>query len=414
MRRETRYDSRRVRLHTGEIERADGRYEFRYSLFGKRFSVYADTLSELREKEAKIVPEPAKMFTEYKSKRITVNDLYLLWKELKRGIRERTFCNYCYCYEAYVKDSIGREYVAALKKSDVKRFFNSLADERRLKIGTIDNVHTVLHQVLELAVDDGLIAKNPSDEAIKELMRSRNMHAEHRVVLTLPEQTLLMTFLEETTAYSRWKPIITVLLETGLRVGEITGLRWCDVDLSEGVIDVNHTLVYFDKTQLKNQKGCGYGINNTKTPASKRRIPMTKAVKHAFEEERNYQLWAGVECVSEVEGYTDFVFLNRFGNVMNQASINKVLKRIIRDCNDREFLKSDSPEVLLPNFTCHSLRHTFATRMLEAGVNVRLLQDLMGHADVATTINTYTHVTKELSREGIDELETYMHQGNIK
>lgn len=408
MGREIRYDSNRVRLHTGETERASGGYEFRYSVFGKRFSVYADTLYELREKEAKIVPEPAKMFTEYRSKQITVNDLYLLWKELKRGIRERTFCNYCYCYESYVQDNIGRKYVTALKKSDVKRFFNSLADVRRLKIGTIDHVHTVLHQVLELAVDDGLIAGNPSDKAIMELMRSHNMHTEHRTALTLPEQTLLMTFLEETPAYSRWKPILTVLLETGLRAGEITGLRWCDVDMSEGIIDVNHTLVYFDKGQLKDQKGCGYAVNNTKTPASKRKIPMTKAVKKAFEEERNYQLQAGVECVSEVDGYTDFVFINRFGNVMNQSSINRMLKRMIRDCNDREFIKSDSPEVLLPDFTCHSLRHTFATRMLEAGVNMRLLQNLMGHADVTTTMNIYTHVTKELRRDGIEEFEAYI------
>ncbi len=197
MGREARYDSKRMRLHTGGTERADGRYEFRYSLLGKRFSVYADSLYKLREKEAEIVPEPAKTLADARIKNITVNDLYLLWKELKWGIRERTFCNYCYCYEAYVQNSIGREYAAKLKKSDVKRFFNSLADERRLKIGTIDHVHTVLHQVLELAVDDGLIARNPSDEAIRELMRSRNMHTEHRMALTLPEQMLLMTFLRK-------------------------------------------------------------------------------------------------------------------------------------------------------------------------------------------------------------------------
>lgn len=107
----------------------------------------------------------------------------------------------------------------------------------------------------------------------------------------------------------------------------------------------------------------------------------------------------GVECTVKIDGYTDFVFLNRFGSVHHQGSLNKVFHRIIRDCNDAQFLKSAPPEVLLPKFSCHNLRHTFATRLCESGVNIKMIQDILGHADISITMEIYTHVTKEMQKE---------------
>ena len=92
--------------------------------------------------------------------------------------------------------------------------------------------------------------------------------------------------------------------------------------------------------------------------------------------------------------------------VQNQGTLNKAIKRIIRDCNDAELLKNPNAEILLPNFSCHSLRHTFTTRMIEAGVNVKVVQDSLGHADISTTLNIYADVTKDLKKsefEGLDE-----------
>ena len=289
MSREERYDSKRVRLRSGEYERSDGKYEYRYSLYRKQYSVYAATLVQLREKENEITADKEACNARYKSEKTTVNDLYELWKELKRGIRDSTYCNYCYCYDRYAYPAIGEQAVVSLKRSEVKRFFNSLVDNKKLKFGTVDCVHTILHQVLQIAVDDELIQSNPSDNAFKELMRSHNIHSGKRKALSPEEQTLLMRFLSGNTAYSRWLPIFTVLLETGLRVGEITGLRWCDINLEKKMIDVNHTLVYFDKSRLKNEQGCGFAVNAAKTPASKRHIPMTKSVVRAFEAERRNQ-----------------------------------------------------------------------------------------------------------------------------
>ena len=105
--------------------------------------------------------------------------------------------------------------------------------------------------------------------------------------------------------------------------------------------------------------------------------------------------------------YTDFIFLNRFGQPQHQSTLNKAIRRIIRDCNDEQFLKTENPEVLLPHFSCHSLRHTFTTRMCEAGVNIKVIQDTLGHKDITTTLNIYTDVTKELKRTEFDGLDKY-------
>lgn len=386
-----RYDSNRVKLRTGEYQKADGHYEYRYTVFGKKYSIYSKNLETLREKESEIQSLDTAKQAKYGSRTTTLNDVFFLWKELKRGLRPNTFQNYCYMYEQYVQDGLGRLYIASIRKSDIKRFFNSLSDERRLREGTIEAVQTVLHQVFQIAVDDEWIEKNPSDHAVKELKRSHQLDSKKRMALTKTEQDLLLSFLSENTPNARWYPITAVLLGTGMRVGEATGLRWCDIDFEENMIDVNHTLVYYSNGNHK----CKFAINDTKTPASKRLIPITKPVRDAFLQEKEMQELLGVVCNTTIDGYTDFVFLNRFGGLHTQGTLNKVYKRIIRDCNDAEFLKSEYPSVLLPNFSSHTLRHTFATRLCESGMNMKLIQDILGHSDISTTMDIYTHVTKD-------------------
>ena len=97
--------------------------------------------------------------------------------------------------------------------------------------------------------------------------------------------------------------------------------------------------------------------------------------------------------------YTNPDFLNIIGII--------TIRRIIRDCNDEQLLKDENAKVLLPHFSCHSLRHTFTTRMCEAGVNVKVIQDTLGHKDISTTLNIYTDVTKELRRSEFEGLDSY-------
>ena len=337
-----RISERRQVLKKGEGQRSNGSYYFRWTdRTGKRHTIYSKSLSVLREREEELrLDDPNDL--KFEAKFLTINDMYKIWKDLKRGLRNNTFGNYTYMYETFVEPTFGRERLTQIKKSDVKRFYNNLADVRCLKAPTIDSIHTVLHQVFQMAVDDSYIRTNPSDNALNELKRSHLYRKEKRRGLTIQEQELLLDFLQKP-KFKQWYPIFAVFVGTGMRAGELTGLRWQDIDLEKGTISVNHTLVYYDHRVAGYKSGCYLSIHAPKTEAGIRQIPMLEFVKEAFVMEKERQQEAGITCHSVIDGYTDFIFLNRDGEVHKDAALNRVIKRIIRDCNDEQFLKSENP-----------------------------------------------------------------------
>ena len=402
---ERRKDNKRRVLKEGEYQRSSGTYEFKWrDKRGNRHSISAVTLEELREKELDVLRDVLDGVKVDKNN-LTVIDLYNSWIQLKRGLKENTFSNYKYMYKMFVEPDFGKNRITDLKRSDVRGFYNFLAEEKHVQINTIDSIHTVLHQVLEIAVEDDYLRYNPSDNALKELKKAVNFEVEKRRALTVSEQEIFEAFLRKKGQYHRWYPVFTVMLWTGMRVGEITGLRWCDIDLEEGSINVNHTLVYFDK---RAEERCTFAINTTKTKAGERSIPMLPKVKEAFLMEKEYQRECGVKSESVVDGYRDFIFVNRFGNVQHQGTLNKALRRIIRDCNFEILDKNKQNDVIiLPKFSNHSLRHTFTTRMCEAGVNIKAMQEILGHADAETTMDIYAEATKELKKSELINFEEF-------
>lgn len=141
---------------------------------------------------------------------------------------------------------------------------------------------------------------------------------------------------------------------------------------------------------------------------------MLKVVKEAFLEEKKYQEESGVPQDIMIDGYINFIFINRYGNVQNQGMLNKALRYIMRECNEKELNKTKDSEdvVLLPRFSCHSLCHTFATRLCEAGVNIKVIQDTLGHADIKTTMNIYADATKELKDSEFARFDGYLKAQN--
>lgn len=402
---ERRKDNKNRVLKEGEYQRTCGTYEYKWrDKRGNRHSISAVTLEELREKEIDVLRDVLDGVKADKNN-LTINDLYNSWIQLKRGLKDNTFSNYKYMYTQFVEPDFGKSKLVDLKRSDVRGFYNYLAEERHIQVNTIDSIHTVLHQVLELGVEDDYLRYNPSDNALKELKKARNFETKRRRALTVPEQELFESFLSKQGQYHRWYPIFIIMLYTGMRVGEITGLRWCDIDLEDETISVNHTLVYYDK---RDEERCTFSINTTKTKAGDRTIPMLPKVKDAFLMEKEYQEECGLRSKAVVDGYRDFIFVNRFGNVQHQGTLNKALRRIIRDCNYDVLDRDHSGEAtILPKFSNHSLRHTFTTRMCEAGVNIKAMQSILGHADAETTLDIYAEATKDLKKAELNSFEKF-------
>ena len=246
-----------------------------------------------------------------------------------------------------------------------------------------------------------------TEHMLKELKLSHGFEREKKEALTVAQQKLFFDYMLSHPKDTHWYPVFYVMANTGMRVGEITGLRWSDIDLKKGIIRVNHTLVYYNH---RDEKGCYFSINTPKTKAGEREIPMTEGVKQAFLMEREFQSQAEISSKSRVDGYDDFIFVNRYGDVQNQGNLNKALRRMMRDCNDEILEKygAESDPVLLPQFSCHILRHTFATRLCESGANLKFIQSILGHADVSTTMNIYVDVTDALKKKEITAFDDYM------
>lgn len=401
-----RKDSKGRVLKTGESELNGGTYMYRYSLpNGKRGYKYDKTLDGLRAKEKEIERCKAENLRP-DADNVLLNDCTDIWFSTKKGLKDNTFQNYKYMYDLFVRTDLGRHRIKTVKHSDVLHYYNTLIDERGLKPATVDNIHTVLHQVFDLAVQDCYLRTNPSDNALRHLKQARNLGNDKRMSLTSVEQDIFLDYLSHNRKYHHWYPIFYIMLHTGMRVGEITGLRWCDINFDNNFISVNHTLVYYNHSR----DGCYFNIHKPKTKAGERTIPILGKVKEAFAQERQFQLDAEIKCVAQIDGYTDFVFVNRFGNVHNQGTLNKALRRIIRDCNEEIIAKNRGKRdvTLLPRFSCHSLRHTFATRLCEAGINMKVIQEVLGHADFGTTMNVYTDATKDLQQREFKSFENFL------
>ena len=408
-----RYDKHRVRLNSGEYCRKDGRYCFAWTgIDRKRHYVYASTLDELRKMEAQIQKDRDDGIRDDMSN-ATINEIFELWKETKRGLRDRTKTSYVYFYDLFVRPVFGQKKIQRVKRTDVRAFYNSLIEGRGIKTSTLDNVHTVLHQVFQLAVEDDIIRANPSDLLIREIKRAFRGDTEPRRALTRDQERLFFKVIKETPQYRKWYPILYIMANTGMRVGEISGLRWCDVDFEKNTISINHTLVYYDH---RNDKGCYYNMHKPKTLASERTIPLTPSVKAAFMMQKEYLELTGIKSVDHIDGYDDFIFVNRYGKVFNQSPINTAIHRLVKEINLDIIDKAgeNEPECLIPHFSCHILRHTFATRLCEQGVNIKVIQAILGHTDFQTTMNIYVDVTNELKKDEMNKFDEYVQMDKEK
>lgn len=378
---------------------------------GKRKYIYSTELSKLREKEQEVQKNILNGM-KY-SGTSSVNTFYDRWVSTKRGLKENTFKNYQYMYKTFVMDSLGKTMIKDLTRTKIKQFYIKLVEKDHLKVRTVETIHTVLYQVLQVAVDDDCLRANLASNGLNELKKTVVKEDDKRMALSLAEEKAFRCSLDEN-KNSWFKPMFLAMLDTGLRVGELTGLRWCDIDLENGVIDVNHTLVYFDKGfNPETNKKCHYAINTPKTKNSVRTVPMTTELIDSLKELKKTQEENDLQCSTVVDGYSGFAFFNHMSTVYNQATLNKAIRRIRRDYNLDRLNELENGKIkeedmtLIPSFSCHVLRHTAATRLCESGVSTRFIMDMLGHADIRTTMNIYVDVTKDFKQSELKKFEEY-------
>lgn len=394
--KEIRQDKKGERLFKGEREREDGRYEYRYTdIEGQRHCIYAHRLNQLRKEEAKIAYHEHTRIL-YGLNELTLNDMCDVWIASKQDLRPNTLTGYQRTYDIYVRSGLGKKNLEEITTADVKFFYSSLKDSRSLSTETICRIQNIVFQIFQYAMDSEIILKNPATHATKEMKRNHPKHTSLRPALTETQANILTDFIKETEDIARWYPIVYVLIHTGLRLGEFISLRWCDVDLDKGYVDVNHSISYYASN---GKKGTFHISEGTKTVAGNRRIPIGKDVVEAFMIEKEYQIKNEIICHSNIDGYTDFVFVNRFGKVYSQRDLNVAISRIVERYNLSPVLDGKGEEVLFPHLTCHCFRHTFAVILCERNVNVKVAQMLLGHKDISTTMDIYMRVSERFMFE---------------
>lgn len=335
-----RKDNKGRILKGGEYQRVDGRYEYRYidTFSGKQRSIYSLRLVEsdgvpegkkrdksLREIEREIMRNDVLGIDAYAADRTTINDLFGMYLDMKPKLRETTRALYRNCYNRYIRDTIGNRPIGSIRYSQIYSLYLSLMRDRGLSHATLVPVNAVLHSMFEIAVRDGIILTNPASRVLGDLNTQDGTEPRKRKSLTPEQQERFLDFVMTEERGRRWRLMLTVLFGTGIRVGELCGLVWSDIDFRNNVIRINRTLGYGKRLGDE----CGYFVNPPKSEAGRRDIPMTKNVRDALHQEYAACLHTGF-CPVEVDGVTGFVFWKRTKGVpYRMDNIDSALGRLV-------------------------------------------------------------------------------------
>lgn len=401
-----RKDNKGRALRKGESQRSqDNRYVYTYTNpWGKRSYIYANTLQELRQKEDDLKRDQLDGLDMYAAGNGDVDYLVDRYMSTKNNLATSTYANYRYMYDHFCKDGFGKRKIADIKYSDMLHFYLSLID-KGIEVKTIETLHCVLHPAFDMAVRDDIIRKNPSDGVISEIKKRQGRKQKVERALTYEQQVELMKYITDHPLYDYWRPLFTALLGTGCRIGEICGLRWQDVDLENRVIDINHSMTYFRRGKQAPYT-YEFKFEPPKTSAGIRKIPMLDDVYEVLMEMYEDQKKNGFSPLV-VDGATGFIFINKVGTLHKHSAIDHSIRRIVNTHNAEELVKAKQEQrepIILPFFSCHTFRHTFCTRFCENETNVKVIQSVMGHADINTTMDIYAEVTESKKKESMENL----------
>lgn len=368
---EKRKDSKGRVLKTGESERADGRYQYRFTQNGKRHTLYANTLKELREKEDE-AQKSKEQKIDYMKGRITLIEMCEVFMETKQNIRPSTRVSYESAIKNFEKYNIGRLAIADITPSDVKKMCIEQAKE--FKYNTIKGYLGVLNQIFKMACEDDIIQRNPCSFKLSNVI-SNDKTA--RYAITDEEADAFINALTMFDSSQKYVRLAVFLLHTGLRIGECQALTISDIDFKKRTVFVNKQV---------SESGDKRHIATTKTMAGVRIVPLNDAAYSALKEEIELNPPGGFV----LDGYTGFIFHHNNTTIWS-PSIRYNFNMAVDRYNEKK-----TPDMIpLPHITPHILRHTFCSRLVQKNFPPKALQYIMGHSDVRVSLDIYTHTSTE-------------------
>lgn len=368
-------DEAKKKLPLG-IRKRGNRYEGRLQHDYHTYYVHAATITETKKKltELRFKLEHGGFVAKEK---ITLDEWFNTWiKEYKENdVKKGTVISYQNYYAYYVKNELGKMSIVDIRGEHIQRLYNKLLEDK-LSLSSLKVISAVLSGCFKRAAMNGLIERNPVSLASLPRKKSKK----ERRVLSLKEQESFMKYASDSYLYQ----MFALLLRTGMRGGEARGLKYSDVDKTKKVIHVRRTLKY--------EAGIGFFEDMPKTEASLRDIPMTKEIEAIIEAQKKF--WQAHKVVK----LDEYIFHIGDGTPISRERLQGEIDRIIR--------KMQEDGIYLQRFTPHCLRHTFATRAIENGMEPQILKTIMGHSSLSMTMDLYSHVLPDKKAAEMEKIQS--------
>ena len=285
----------------------------------------------------------------------------------------------------HIRDGFESKTVENLTALNIQIFFNNLAQEK--SDSTMTAVHALLNQVLKHAVKQKVIPSNPMDDGVT-LPKGRKLPKKGKA---LPRH-VCRDILAALDASPTYKPLVMTLLYTGLRIGELMALRWENIDRKNMLIHIENAVTseceFDEEGKTISRKSV---VSDTKTTASQRVIPLELEVLEVLDDWRTVS--KKTQGKAQEQGYEGLIFPNQYGYLRSYQGFRKQFKRFLDQCGLGDY-----------GITFHKFRHTFATLLMEQGTNPRVVQELLGHQKVETTLGTYTTVSMDVKERETNRL----------
>jgi integrase len=360
-------------------KRKDGRWMARYTAHTakgpKRRHIYGRTRQEVAAKLAKAMTDRDGGI-ELDPSSVSVNEYLQRWlnDSVRGSVRPITFESYERLVRVHLVPALGRVKLKALSPAHLQGLYRDRLDSG-LSPCTVQHLHAVIHRALKQALRWGLVPRNVSEAADPPKAQRKEI-----CPLTLEQVRTLL----KTAQGDRLETLYALAITTGLRQSELFGLRWEDVDLAAGRLSVRQTLT--------TPKG-GRRLGPPKRSKSRRSVKLTTGAVKALKAHRESQLEER-EKLAELWQDHDFVFATQVGTPLNRHNF-------FRRC-----FKPLLEEAGLPrSVRFHDLRHTCATLLLSKNVNPKIVQELLGHANISQTMDTYSHMLPDMQERAASAMD---------